>query len=528
MAIERDAVIRVKVQGAQQAEAQLDGVSGALNQVDASADALAASTQKAGVSFASAGEAMERGLKPIDSTFKGFDRINGIIGQVTNAARILSGVALLDLGRQFLDIAKTATGAGKAIAGIAKSVQQTARQAEAFSRTLKGLTGSAGLGGLLRVSDADIETYLRLQEGASAIEAGVTATIQRRAQIRVEVAQLEARVRSIGETLARDVQAGVGPAGVEFLTRQSAEAQARLALLRQELDATGGSVRPLVVEFKRLNDEMGRLQRRAAPPSGGGGEPGESVLMASIFGVGTGLADDLAGYTPGGGGTMGGDPFAGAIAFMTDFGFGMSAAQAEAALLNAEMRTMATTAQNVGRALDLTSSAVGSLSSGLQAAGVQTEVINRIQNTISAATMTAKAAEMFATAAGTAAGGLFGLAPPPNPVLAAAQYAAGTLYAGAAVAYGVAAAAGGGGGGGVASSGGVGAAPSPGAYGSAVASGGGGGGAITINVNSPGAAFLSRSERQRLGTELGGMMLTAMGARGSGLRAGFNRELGRS
>jgi len=200
MAIDREVRYRFTETGADQVEAALEGV-------DRAADSAAAAGDRAGGSFKGLSQSMQDGLAPIDDHLRGFDALQGRLGQIANAVNLLSGVAIFNMVKGFVDAAGAmrdwivdAEGAKKAAEELKAAQAELQKSVDEMASAYADLGAAAGVAQFFLDPENAKALAKATDETAKAAERRNKAT-ERQAQIARETAALTAESEQVAARL---------------------------------------------------------------------------------------------------------------------------------------------------------------------------------------------------------------------------------------------------------------------------------------------------------------------------------------
>lgn len=150
-----DLGITVRVSGAEKAEKQLEDVGRAAKKAGDGAKGAGQEFKSFGSRAGDASEALDKKLdQSVGRSFKGFDRLTGVIGQATGAlALVTGGIALLKLGYDKLIVPQLES--TKALKAQKNALAATATAAEVLTGTYEDLSSAIGVNiGMIRREDA--------------------------------------------------------------------------------------------------------------------------------------------------------------------------------------------------------------------------------------------------------------------------------------------------------------------------------------------------------------------------------------
>ena len=262
--IERGVRFVFETKGAAKVDRQMGRASAGFKKTGQSATRAAGQVDKVGFSFASSGRAMEDSLKPIDDTFKGFDRIRGIVGQVTGVIG-LGALAVQGLMSAYKSLTTDTKEQAKAQAILN-------RQSREFADIQKAITGISAemLAGLsleavedLARANATLTTTYKAQ--VKSLE-NIEATKLAMRQLDKEIAEAEAERSRLSRTArtAEERERLVAAANrLNDLTRDRPKALARLNIIlakqRAEYTKNVGAMKEAQIYAKAYNEEAAHI-----------------------------------------------------------------------------------------------------------------------------------------------------------------------------------------------------------------------------------------------------------------------------
>ena len=560
-AVRRTFALKFKTGGSAKARRGARGVSKSLRDAAASADQASGAFGGLTAQTSQMGKSMEEALDPIDGSLKGFDRLNGILGQVTNATRLLSGVAFIELGKALVDVGKKAVRFVTDADRVEKALKDQATAAKQAEAAYKGLSSEFG-DDLLDIDIVQLGQIKRLDEGIKTLRKTHQDALADAVEASVNIESLGERAEALVERVQRDAEIERGIFEQTARTRAfiAADESSNLRDMRRELtgiltvmanaDALAKRARSAAMALRLAAGEredrvriatnadeeeekerLARARRRRRPAPKAAQVDVDTVAideevqvmelrLAALDAEAQAIIDKFA-ATPAGP-AFGGALRAGAESVFDRFAAGMdlmntglTEAQREADATRAALGRVVTAAQASGAAFSTASAGLDGYVGALSLIGESGDVAMRASALLQAGMMAAKSAEMWATSAGTAAGSLFGFGA--NPALAAAQAFSATAFAGAAGIYAAVAAgivspagASGGGGGGAPPS----AQASPQRQDFGRDPGAAGGGDLTIVVNSGGQMLSTAKE---IDNAISDALVRSLRTRGSSL-----------
>jgi len=218
-------------------------VEDALGRVDDAAERAGQGADKAGASFRGLSQAMQDGLRPVDENLKGFDALQGRVGQLKTAVELLSGVAIFNMVRGMVDAARAmadwATGAAEAkerqdeLEGAVKSATAAIEE----QMLSQALAAALSAGATVEIIKAQNEATKASDKLTSALAEQVAAE-EDLERTRTSLAEA---TRDLAETQAKfDRALKESPSGAEALARQLIGLRQRVTTLNAEVGRAPG------------------------------------------------------------------------------------------------------------------------------------------------------------------------------------------------------------------------------------------------------------------------------------------------
>jgi len=202
MALEREVNYRFTETGA-------DKVSDALGKADKAAEGAARAGNNAGSAFGNLSGAMQDSLRPIDDNLKGFDALQGRLGQINTAIGLLSGVALFNMVQGFVSAATAmrdwitdAKAAEEAAKAQAEAQAELAARVHETGSAFQALATKAGLASFL-IDPENARRFAEAQANIAAAQDARNAALTRQVDIRGEIEAIERRLQATADGLAK-------------------------------------------------------------------------------------------------------------------------------------------------------------------------------------------------------------------------------------------------------------------------------------------------------------------------------------
>jgi hypothetical protein len=269
-----DLTVRVNVEGADDAKRSLDNIADSAEKAGKSAEKAGKQTSTLGQSVGDLSEKLDKDLdQSVGRAFKGFDRINSIVGQVGGTLG-LGALAVAGLSTAYDHLVKPMLESTKRMKEQEAQLARLQAAAEDAARAMSALASEVGAN-IEALSPEDIqrqtvfvksieqlESQLASAIGAQAVAARQAAAAERsvvRAEIAKDQAWTVAAMRGAkeAEATARDAAARAQAAQIQ--------AEERIRRLRAQLGLTRGEFAAFQADIKRDFEQQGPEQAGAGP-----------------------------------------------------------------------------------------------------------------------------------------------------------------------------------------------------------------------------------------------------------------------